>query len=613
MAALAVAAGILVGASIAVLRAPSTAGATSSQGLRASFQTVSTWSGGYTANFTITNPGPAAVNGWTLTFTLPSGATMVNSWNGTASISGNVVSVTNASWNGSLGSGASANFGFQVAYSGVYAPPGACTINGVANCTGTSASTGGGSAGGGSTGGGSTGGGSTGGGSGSGSAPMSAALAVGSDWGAGYTATFTITNTGTTTTTTWTVLFPVPSGGTLSSYWNAVGSQSAGQETFTPVAWNGTLAPGATASVGFEIDGTDVKPARCSINGSTSSCTVPPATSSGSGSGAGSGSASGSGTGSTCSKIPGTAGTVPYAPYTDVTLYPQINLTATACASGIRDYTLAFFQGTPSGAGCTPELAGASYQNGALQTDIASLRTLGGDVIGSFGGEAGQELAQTCANVSQLEGAYQSVVDYYGLTQIDFDIEGAAVSQASSIAERSQAMAALQKTEAAKGVQLGISLTLPVLPQGLPSAELNVVQSAVNAGVSISVVNVMAMDYGDGPAPNPSGLMGTYAIDAAQATASQLATIFPKASTAQLRSMVGVTPMLGQNDASDEIFTVADASRLAAWAKSQGIGRLAAWSTARDVECPGGADQTSDVCSGVVQAPWAFAVAFEGA
>jgi hypothetical protein len=45
----------------------------------------------------------------------------------------------------------------------------------------------------------------------------------------------------------------------------------------------------------------------------------------------------------------------------------------------------------------------------------------------------------------------------------------------------------------------------------------------VQAGVTVAAVNVMAMDHGDGAAPNPGGHMGKFAIDAATATDAQVA------------------------------------------------------------------------------------------
>ena len=56
--------------------------------------------------------GSAAVKGWRVTLTYPSGQTVQQGWNATVSASGSTVTATNASYNGALGAGASTSFGF---------------------------------------------------------------------------------------------------------------------------------------------------------------------------------------------------------------------------------------------------------------------------------------------------------------------------------------------------------------------------------------------------------------------------------------------------------------------------------------------------------------------
>ena len=65
-------------------------------------------------------------------------------------------------------------------------------------------------------------------------------------------------------------------------------------------------------------------------------------------------------------------------------------------------------------------------------------------MIPSFGGAANTELAAACGDVASLQAAYQQVIDDYALTHVDFDIEGAWVAHAPSIARRSAAIAGLQ-------------------------------------------------------------------------------------------------------------------------------------------------------------------------
>ena len=235
-------------------------------------------------------------------------------------------------------------------------------------------------------------------------------------------------------------------------------------------------------------------------------------------------------------------------------------------------------------------------------------------MIVSFGGAANQELALVITNVSALQAAYQSVIDAYGLTYIDFDVEGAAVGDKASIDRRNQAIAGLQQAAAAEGRQLFVSYTLPVLPTGLTADGVYVVQSAINHGVDVGLINIMAMDYGDGAAPNPSGKMGDYAIQAANSLYTQLNSLYGSAkSEQQLWSMVGVTPMIGLNDITTETFDQQEARELVAFAEAKGIGRLSMWSLNRDQQNPNGklgyVDNTS---SSLLQDPFEFSQIFNG-
>jgi endo-1,4-beta-xylanase len=94
--------------------------------------TTSTWSTGYTAQVTIANTSSAAVSGWSLGFTLPSGQTITNSWNATISPASGAVTAKNVSYNGSIAANASVSFGFQANHSGDSSKPASFSLNGTA-------------------------------------------------------------------------------------------------------------------------------------------------------------------------------------------------------------------------------------------------------------------------------------------------------------------------------------------------------------------------------------------------------------------------------------------------------------------------------------------------
>jgi len=276
-----------------------------------------------------------------------------------------------------------------------------------------------------------------------------------------------------------------------------------------------------------------------------------------------------------------------YAPYVDMTLYPYYNIATAAQTQGIKYFSLGFITADtrklPAWGGYTEyEISGTDFDL-AVRQQVAAVRATGGDVMISFGGAANQELAEVITTVPQLTAAYQSVVDAYHLTHIDFDIEGGALAQRASVDRRSQAIAALQQAATAAGRPLEFSFTLPVLPTGLTPDGVYLLQSALRYGVQISGVNIMAMDYGDSAAPNPQGRMGDYAIGAATSLFNQLRPLYGTSQTdAQLWHLVGVTPMIGLNDVTTEVFDQAAARQLVTFAQQKGIGRISMWSLNRD-------------------------------
>jgi hypothetical protein len=89
---------------------------------------------------------------------------------------------------------------------------------------------------------------------------------------------------------------------------------------------------------------------------------------------------------------------------------------------GIKYITLAFIlastDGTPMFNGDTPDTITAP-----VLPFIQGVRSAGGDVILSFGGQSGVELANKITDLTKLIAAYQSIINYYDVSMIDFDIE----------------------------------------------------------------------------------------------------------------------------------------------------------------------------------------------
>jgi poly(hydroxyalkanoate) depolymerase family esterase len=96
--------------------------------------TISAWNTGLTSGITITNTGSAAVNGWSLVFTLPGGQVITSGWNATYTPTSGQVTARNASYNAAIAPGGSVSIGFQANHTGNAAAPASFMLNG-ATCT----------------------------------------------------------------------------------------------------------------------------------------------------------------------------------------------------------------------------------------------------------------------------------------------------------------------------------------------------------------------------------------------------------------------------------------------------------------------------------------------
>ncbi|MBD0744901.1 glycoside hydrolase family 18 chitinase [Streptomyces sp. CBMA152] len=97
-------------------------------------------------------------------------------------------------------------------------------------------------------------------------ASASATYAKTQDWGSGFGAQWTVKNTGTTTLTSWTVEWDYPSGTSVTSFWDADVTHTADHWTAKNKSYNGTLAPGASVTFGFNGAGSGA-PSGCKLNG----------------------------------------------------------------------------------------------------------------------------------------------------------------------------------------------------------------------------------------------------------------------------------------------------------------------------------------------------------
>ncbi len=289
------------------------------------------------------------------------------------------------------------------------------------------------------------------------------------------------------------------------------------------------------------------------------------------------GSATGGGGGTTGSGGAG-AGT-DYAPYFYTwgwgnPAYPFTGLVDLRNKSGISGVTLAFVL---SDGGCSATTDVQQHMD-----DVNAYRAAGGKLKASFGGAAGTYLENACGDAGSLAAAISGFVDATGIDDLDFDVEQWQATTPEVNARRAQALATVQ---ADKGIQ--VSFTLAAMPHddangiagGVPADSLAVVGAALAAGVKVSHMNLMTMDFYGNYGPKT---MAELSISAVVDAKAQLQGLIPGLSDAAAFQMLGATPMIGQNDDPNEVFTLEDASALAAFAKQNELGLVAFWAINRD-------------------------------
>jgi hypothetical protein len=304
-----------------------------------------------------------------------------------------------------------------------------------------------------------------------------------------------------------------------------------------------------------------------------------------------------------------------YAPYYETYLAPNTpSITATAQASGARYFSLAFLQATGKGSCSIDWNSNSSQPLGYYNSDIASLRAMAGDVIPTFGGysadQGGTEIADSCTNVNQIAADYEQVISTLGVTRLDMDVEAKSLNNTAGIDRRNKAIALTEQWATANGIPLQIQYTLPVEQYGLDANGEAVLQNAVANGVKVNSVNIMVFDYyiaGEGVVN-----MGQAAVNAATNTHTQLGSIFPGLTSAQIWNLEAMTMLPGIDDypKKTEVTYLPDAQTMLNLAQANNMNLLSIWAIQRDNGgCPGTRD--SNTCSGITQGTWAFSYLLE--
>ncbi|SFR86725.1 glycoside hydrolase family 18 protein [Anaeromicropila populeti] len=215
-----------------------------------------------------------------------------------------------------------------------------------------------------------------------------------------------------------------------------------------------------------------------------------------------------------------------------------------------------------------------------LKRSIKELRSMGGDVCVSFGGGKGIAFWQVTSNVAVLANTYREIISVYGLTRIDFDIEGAAQNRAKNAANAK----ALKIVQDETGVE--VILTLPVSEDGLDYQQLLVLEAYLESGVEIEILNLMTMCYGRGSL-SPGVSYGTASVKAIDAATEQLKKYYRQylgisLSEDQAFSKIGTTTNIGFSSYQHPVFTKKWARLVVNHADKKQLGMVSFWEINKD-------------------------------
>ncbi|QGK72346.1 chitinase [Allosaccharopolyspora coralli] len=261
--------------------------------------------------------------------------------------------------------------------------------------------------------------------------------------------------------------------------------------------------------------------------------------------------------------------------------------------TGTRAFTLAFVL---SNGQCDPQWDGSRpLSGGADESTIQAIRDAGGDVVPSFGGWSGQKLEVSCPDASALADAYFKVIDTYGLSAIDIDIEADAYDDP---AVRQKTVDALKLVKDSKP-DVRVYVTFGT---GQDGPDTSLIDTAAASGLTVDAWTIMPFNFGGNDQD-----MGELTVRAAEGLKNAVRNAYGY-DDAEAYAHSGISSMNGRTDVG-EVVDQDDFRTIVDYANANDLGRLAYWSVNRDRSCEGGG---TDSCSGVPQQDWEFTRIFAG-
>jgi chitinase len=259
-------------------------------------------------------------------------------------------------------------------------------------------------------------------------------------------------------------------------------------------------------------------------------------------------------------------------------------------ATGVKAFTMAFVLAN----GCNPVWDSEGGLTGGVHAStINAIRAAGGDVVPSFGGYSGNKLGPACSTPELLAGAYQKVIDAFGLKAIDIDIEN--YDEFENFTVQDRILNAL-KIVKQKNPTIKTILTFGTTTSGPSSTGIRLINQAKALGANVDIFAIMPFDFGGG------SNMYQNTVNATEGLKNAVKSAFGY-TDAQAYSRLGISGMNGLSD-QQELTTVAIWTQIRDYAKSKGLARFTFWAVNRDRGCAGGGVVSN--CSGIAQNDWDF-------
>jgi chitinase len=260
--------------------------------------------------------------------------------------------------------------------------------------------------------------------------------------------------------------------------------------------------------------------------------------------------------------------------------------------TGIRRFTLAFIV---SDGACQPVWDNGDPLTGASEeAAIRGIRSAGGEVSVSFGGNGGTKLGLTCNSPEALAGVYQQVISAYRLPAIDLDIEDTEIGSAAARQRIIGALAIVRQRD--PGLMISVTIAADSRGPDEPGGQALITEAAA-AGLRVDAWTIMPFDFA-----GPGTDMAAASLQAAEGLKNDLMSAYHEPASAAYRTM-GISSMNGRTD-TGELVSAADFQVMLRYVLTHHLARFAFWSVNRDLPCTTSSD--SNTCSGITQQPYAF-------